>query len=138
MDAPGLGLSRLSVNFGAQATGTTSAPQVLTVRNVGSQTLVVHNIHAEPEFAQTNTCTSPLAPHESCTISVTFTPTGEGQAEGELIVVANSRPASRRVSLTGPVAAPAQKPNSPAGKPRTPGTIPNWRKAVIERRGAAH
>jgi hypothetical protein len=139
MDAPGLGLSRLSVNFDAQATGTTSAPQVLTVRNVGSQTLVIHNIHAEPEFAQTNTCTSPLAPYESCIISITFTPTGEGEAQGELVVVANSQPASRRVSLTGgQAAAQAPKPNGPTEKRRTPGTIPNWRKTVMERRGAAH
>jgi len=64
-DAPGLGLSRLSVNFGPQAPGTTSAAQVVTVRNVGSQLLVVYNIHAEPpEFAQTNTCTAVLAPYE--------------------------------------------------------------------------
>ena len=143
-DAPGLGLSRLSVNFGAQAVGTTSAPQVLTVRNVGSQLLVVRNILAEPpEFAQTNTCTSPLAPHESCTINITFSPTGVGQAGGNLIVVANTQPASRQVVLTctgqdGPAAAQSPAPNTPAGKPRTPGTIPNWRKALIERRGAAH
>ncbi len=137
-DAPGLGLSRLSVNFGPQAPGTTSAAQVVTVRNVGSQLLVVHNIHAEPpEFAQTNTCTAVLAPYESCSISITYTSKGEGEARGDLVVVSNSRPAPRRISLTGgktgPDSAQAPKSNTPASR-----TTGNWKKILIEKRGAAH
>lgn len=143
-DAPSLGLSRLSVDFGRQPAGTTRPPQVVTVHSVGSQPLVVGEILTAPssQFTQTNTCTQALAPGEACTISITFTPTRTGEAQGKLVVVANSQPASRRVSLSGGQASPtveqAPKSNSPAGKARTPGTIPNWRKIVIERRGAAH
>jgi centrosomal CEP192-like protein/beta-propeller repeat-containing protein len=142
--APGLGLSRLSVDFGTEKVGTTSPPQVVTVRNVGSQPLVVRGILAEPgtQFAQTNTCTSDLEPTESCTVNVTFTPAGFGETQGELIVVANSQPAARQVSLTGvggASSAPAQATRSNSGsEPARPNQInPIWRKLAIVRRKAS-
>lgn len=139
-DAAGLGFSRLRVDFGTEKVGATSPPQVVTVRNVGSQALLIGEILAEPsaQFAQNNTCTSNLEPSESCTVSVTFTPAGFGEKQGRLVVVTNSRPASEQVSLTGAggaVSAPAQLPKSDSGRGTArPNQInPIWRKLAIAR-----
>jgi hypothetical protein len=141
LDAPGLGLSHLSVAFGRQPVGTTSPPQAVTVHSVGSQPLVIGEILTAPssQFAQTNTCDQPLAPGEVCTISITFTPTGMGEAHGKLVVVANSQPASRRVSLTGGQTSPAvdQAPKS-NGSARKARTLQSWRKIVIETKKVTH
>src|SRR5262245_10389907 len=73
-------------NFGAQAIGTTSPVQDLAVRNIGTAPLTLGVITTTGPFTQTNTCTAPLAPNTSCTVSVRFAPTAAGSQTGKLLV----------------------------------------------------
>ncbi len=95
--------------FGAQAVGTTSAPQVLAVRNIGTATLTLGAITTSGPFTQTNNCAATLAPNESCSVSVRYVPTAAGTQSGQLYVPGNSQGVPPLVVLsgTGFVAVPA-------------------------------
>src|SRR5262245_5631279 len=96
-------------NFGSQAIGTASPAQDLAVQNIGTAPLTLGVITTTGPFTQTNTCTAPLAPNTSCTVSVRFAPTAAGSQTGKLLVPGNSQGVPPLVVLagTGFVAAPA-------------------------------
>jgi hypothetical protein len=77
-----------SLVFGSQPVGTTSATQTVTVSNTGSVPLTVSGISATgPDaatFAQTSTCVGTVSVGQSCTVSVTFTPTSTGAKTASL------------------------------------------------------
>ena len=96
-----------SLAFGNQATGTTSAAQMVTVKN--NQTTSVSGLSVTVStgsgFAQSaTTCTSTLAAGASCTASITFAPTTTGAKTGT-VTVSYSGGTSQTVSLTGTGAA---------------------------------
>jgi len=103
IDAPGVTFLPISLSFGNQAAGSTSPPQTVTLRNVGSKALDIGRIFTTPgdDFHQTNTCSNPLGPGESCTITVTFTPTKAGPQNGFVLVIDNATPAEQQIPLTG-------------------------------------
>lgn len=72
-------LSVTSLTFSDTVVGTPSPVQTVTMANVGSWPLTVNGIAAGGDFAQTDTCGSTLAAGQSCTITVTFTPTAGGR-----------------------------------------------------------
>ena len=88
-------------NFGSQAVGTTSPAQDLTVRNIGTAPLTLGVITTTGPFTQTNTCTAPLAPNASCTVSVRYAPLAAGSQSGKLLVPGNSQGVPPLVVLTG-------------------------------------
>jgi sugar lactone lactonase YvrE len=93
-----------SVNFGDQTVGTTSQPQVVTLLNSGADDLSLTSISASGDFAQTNNCpigSGILAPAQSCSISVTFTPTQKGKRSGSILVTDSGYKSPQSVSLTG-------------------------------------
>lgn len=93
-------LSQTSLTFATQTVGTTSAAQTVTVTNTGNATLNITSIYStNPQFGQTNDCTSTLAATASCTISVTFGPTAAGSQNGDVYVVTDV--SSPYVSLSG-------------------------------------
>ena len=100
-------LSPISLGFGSQNLGTTSAPQNATLTNTGnfSTTLKISSIGItganSTEFAQTNHCSQSLPPGGSCTIMVTFTPTAFGNASASLNVTDNISGSPQTVALTG-------------------------------------
>jgi hypothetical protein len=99
-----------SLTFGSQTTGTTSAAQTVTLSNTGSAALTVASVSIAGDFSQTNNCGSSVAVGDSCTISVTFTPTAAGARTGTLTVTDNSNGATgstQTVSLTGTGTTPA-------------------------------
>jgi polyisoprenoid-binding protein YceI len=104
--APVVGLSPASLTFPAQAVGTSSSAQSVTLSNTGSATLSITSITASGDFSQTNTCGASLAASASCTLSVTFTPTASGSRSGSLTITDNASPATQTVSLTGTGTAP--------------------------------
>ena len=93
-------IAPLSLTFGNQALGTSSAPQSFTITNTGSGALVISNIEVTSGFSATNSCLSSLAPGTSCTVNVTFDPTAAGSNGGTVSVITNDG-LSHVVQLTG-------------------------------------
>ena len=104
--APVASLSPTSLTFSSQALNTASPPQSLTLSNTGTATLNITSIAVSGDFSQTNTCGSSVAAGASCTISVTFKPTGSGQRMGTVTVTDNASPTTQTASLTGTGAGP--------------------------------
>jgi hypothetical protein len=96
--------SPTALNFGAVATGATSAAQTVTVSNPTSASASVASIAVTGDFAQTNSCGTAIAAGGSCTVSVTFKPTATGTRTGSLTV--NAGGVTNTVSLSGTGTAP--------------------------------
>jgi hypothetical protein len=81
-------VSPLSINFGNQAVGTSSAPATVTLTNESStQPVSIGPIDITGErkdFTETTNCTQNILPGTSCTISVTFTPSVKGARSASL------------------------------------------------------
>ncbi len=89
-----------ALGFGVQNSGTTSAPQTVTVTNVGTVALNTLNVAATAGFTETNTCPTTLAPSASCTITVTFAPAANGPLDGA-ITITDSAPDSPQTITAG-------------------------------------
>lgn len=86
--------------FGEQSVGTTSAPQVVTVTNDGGAAITI-GISVSSGFAETDNCVPTVAANGSCSISVTFSPTGAGSASGSLTLTDDATNSPQVVSLSG-------------------------------------
>jgi hypothetical protein len=104
--APAVSLSPTTLSFGAQAIGTTSGQQQVTVTNSGTGPLTISSLQSTVQFAATSTCGAPVAAGSACTIQVTFTPSASGTQTGTLTITDNAANSPQTVSLTG---------NQPAG-----------------------
>ncbi len=93
------------INFANQLTGSTSAPQTVTLNNPSSITLNITAIGIAgtntADFTQTNTCGSSLASSGICTISVTFAPTATGIRNGSITITDNVGDSPQSVSRSG-------------------------------------
>lgn len=94
-------LSPSSLDFGNQAQGVASATQTVTLSNTGNVSLTISNIAATGDFNQTNTCGTALKTNSSCTVAVTFSPSGTGTRTGALSVSDGAATSPQSVSLTG-------------------------------------
>ncbi len=77
-------LSTLSLLFGNQFVGTTSASQAVTVANVGTTTLSITRIATTANFTYNSNCGNSLPAGRSCRINVSFAPTTTGVLTGML------------------------------------------------------
>jgi hypothetical protein len=102
---PVVSLSSTALNFGTQVVGTTSSPQTVTLSNIGTATLFITSINASAQFGQTNNCGSSLPFGNSCTISVTFTPTAIGPLTGTITITDNAANSPQIITLSGTGAA---------------------------------
>ncbi|HEV3171793.1 MAG TPA: choice-of-anchor D domain-containing protein, partial [Actinocrinis sp.] len=100
----GVSVSPGALNFGSQATGSTSTAQTVTVSNPTNAAASVSGISTSGDFAQTNNCGSSIAANGSCTVNVTFSPTAAGSRTGSLTV--NAGGVTNTVSLSGTGTAP--------------------------------
>jgi len=98
-------MSPTSLSFGNQNVGTRSAPQVDTLKNIGSSSLAIEKIGitgANPkDFAQTNNCPSSLPAGHSCRFKVTFKPTQQGARSASLSVSYKGAGSPQTVPLSG-------------------------------------
>ena len=99
--APTISLTPASLTFGGQSMGATSPAQTSTLRNTGNMPLIVYGIAVDGDFAQTNNCGTGFDAGLSCTIGVTFTPTGNGTRSGRLTITDNAPDSPQSVALTG-------------------------------------
>ena len=106
-------VSPLSLTFGNQAEGTTSAADTVTVTNGGTEPLAFTSIVATGNFAiaaSGTTCSTSMtvaASGGNCVIKVTFSPTATGSLSGTLTITDNATPTvspygtPQTVSLSG-------------------------------------
>jgi len=103
--APGFTLTSASLDFGNQAIGTTSAPQVVILGDAGTATLTITSIVItgtnSGEFAQSNTCGTSVAGGANCTINVTFAPTTTGSKTAAITITDNAAGSPHTLNLTG-------------------------------------
>jgi len=102
-------LSTTSVVFGNQPLGTTSAMQTVTLQNTGSATLNIQAVALAGanagDFAIGNgsSCTNGVSVkvNSSCTILITFTPTGSGTRNGTVSITDNAADSPESIMLSG-------------------------------------
>ena len=97
-------LSPASLSFGMQNVGTTSAAKNITVKNNEKVTVTFTSVNItgadSSEFAQTDNCTS-LASGATCTVSVTFTPSGKGAQSATLTLTDSAINSPQTATLSG-------------------------------------
>jgi FG-GAP-like repeat len=100
-----VGLVPGSLNFGTITIGQSSAPQSVTLTNTGKIALAISKIQVGNgdfhDYEQTNTCGASLPAGGSCTISVTFSPSGGGTRSASLEVFDGGGASPQTVSLSG-------------------------------------
>ena len=93
-----------SLNFGSEAVNATSAPQLVTLTNLGKAALTVSigiNGPNSADFSQTNNCGTSVPAAGTCNIKVTFTPAGLGSASASLNVTDDAPGSPQTVALSG-------------------------------------
>jgi hypothetical protein len=105
--AGAISVSPTSLTFAPRDTGTTSAPQSVTVANTGTAPVLVNSAAtrgANPlDFTQVaDGCSGVrLAPGTSCSVSITFSPTQAGARSATFTVTAGGTPYTASISGTG-------------------------------------
>src|SRR5581483_4227539 len=94
-------VSPSSLAFGNQALASTSAAQSILITNTGANPITVSAVTTTGDFAQTNTCSTPVAVAGTCTINVAFSPTVGGSRLGTLTVNDNAQGNPHVVTLSG-------------------------------------
>jgi len=96
--------SPASLSFGNQTVGTSSAPQIITLTNNGTQTLTLSAVNIsgtnQSQFKQTNTCTTSLAVGAGCQMTVTFVST-VGGTQSAILNIPHNGLGGQSVPLTG-------------------------------------
>jgi hypothetical protein len=91
-----------SLNFGNQIVNTVSSPLTVTITNVGDASFYINSWGIGGPFSQTGTnCPFTLAVSNSCTATVTFTPTSIGSYSGYFSVGGNFSESPASVTLSG-------------------------------------
>ena len=96
-----LSLSLSKVSFTGTPVGSTSAPKVITLKNLGTGTINISQVQATGPYSQTNTCTGPLVGGASCTVSTSFSPLVSGSNYGAIYVTNDGPGSPEAVALSG-------------------------------------
>jgi alpha-N-arabinofuranosidase len=94
-------VSPASLSFGKRTVGTRSIAKIVWLTDSGAASLRVSSISTSTGFIETNTCTSPLLPGKSCSISVKFAPTTSGTMIGSVTINDNASNSPQVISLSG-------------------------------------
>jgi len=98
---PAITLSPTSFTFPTEVVYTTSAVQVVTLKNTGLGVATLKTITVTGPFGLTKSCGPYVNPGGGCTFSVTFKPKSIGALTGSLTVTDNSTNSPHTVTLTG-------------------------------------
>ncbi len=108
--SPTIAMSANSLLFISAAINTTTTEQYVIVSNSGASgsSLSIANVQINgpnsSDFKVMNGCTaSGYAQTQSCTLSVTFTPSASGSRTASLVITDNASPATQTISLTGSI-----------------------------------
>ena len=114
--ASGIAIFPASLDFGSQTVSTTTVPKLVSVTNIGADTLNISLITGTAEFSSSTSCGTTLAPGGTCAIAVSFTPSAAGSRTGTLSITDDAAGSPHTVALVGTgVAAPAAGSGTPAG-----------------------
>ena len=95
-----------ALDFGRVPIGATSVLLPVTLENAGSTHVAITSVTATPPFqVAANSCGVSLAGHSACSLSITFAPSQQGTASGNLVVVDEA--GTQTVALNGTGAAAA-------------------------------
>lgn len=103
-------LSPASMSFAAQAVGSYSLAQSVTLANTGNAALTISSIAATGDFLQTSHCGLVLAAASSCAIEVSFAPTATGLRSGTLSVFSSASSSPTLADLSGTGVTASSKP----------------------------
>ena len=93
-----------SETFPSTVVGSMSAPQDFTLLNTGSADLKISLVAITGEaddFVLSNNCGASLAPHATCTLSISFKPVSAGNKSATLVVTDDAAPSSQSATMTG-------------------------------------
>ena len=93
--------STQSLTFASQLVGSASAPQSLTLTNIGSGAVTISGISVSGDYTETNNCDDLLNLGANCQITVTFTPTWSGSRLGKVVVTYTDPPELQVFALSG-------------------------------------
>jgi hypothetical protein len=109
--APAVSLSPTSLTFASRDTGTTSAPQSVTVTNTGSASLFINSAAVPNTLDFTvvgDGCSGLTLPAGgSCTVSITFSPADAGTRTAAFVVTDNAPNSPQSAPLSGTGTTPA-------------------------------
>ncbi len=110
--APAVTLTPTSLAFASTAVGSTTAAQVVTIKNSGTATLnltseTITGTNPTSFIKSATTCGTTLAAAATCTVSVEFKPTTAGALKASLSIADNATGSPQAVALTGTGTAPA-------------------------------
>ena len=120
-----------SLTFPAQIENTTSAPMTVTVKNTSNfaTNITFSNISTTGPFAVSGgTCSTSgagIAQNATCTITVTFTPTGTAASSGNLSITDNATGSPQLVALSGTTTAQTISVTVTPGTLTFPATLQN-------------
>ena len=97
---PGFSPFPNQLTFSDQGVGTSSSPQGIRVRNMGSAVLSTSSITTTGDFAETDDC-GIVASASECTLRVTFSPSARGTSTGTLSFSDNAPGSPQTINLTG-------------------------------------
>ena len=100
------GLKQPCYTYNKEPVGTSSPPESEVVTNTGtSSQLTISNIQIvglnSSDYTQTNNCSAPLNPGQSCTIKMVFTPSATGPRVGQLLITDNAPNSPQNAQLMG-------------------------------------
>ena len=108
--APAMTLSPPSLTFSAQALGTDSAAQTITVTNTGNAPLALSQIVTTGDFHETDNCVGVaggVVAGTSCAVQITFLPATTGSRGGTLTIYGNVAGGQATAALIGTGTPPA-------------------------------
>jgi hypothetical protein len=114
--APGIAVFPASLSFGSQTVGTATPPRLVSITNIGADTLNLANIGTSGDFSAISDCGTTLAAGGSCQAAVSFSPTVAGSRTGTLAIADNATGSPHTINLSGTgVAVPTGGGVTPAG-----------------------
>jgi len=99
--APAVALSPASLQYASQPVSSSSQPQTVLLRNMGSSQLSISSITTTGDFAETDSCQTSVPAASSCAFSVTFTPTAVGSRSGSILIQDDATGAPHVINLSG-------------------------------------
>ncbi len=96
-----VGVAPAALDFGNQTIGQRSAARSVVLTNTGSGALSIASIDAPAPFGVASDCGSSLPAGASCTLAITFTPTGAGPASGSVSIASNAAGSPHAVTVNG-------------------------------------